>query len=76
MCRLSYSVYQLSQPNYPIAGLWNQGINAHPSLHFWRPPKHVNIKTRRKLPKYTPEYTFRMKSVNISWLYIHFGIYV
>ena len=62
--------------NSHLAGPWNQGIIAHQTPHFRRPPKHVNNKGPSVFAQTSSKYTFRTKSFNSIWKYISFGRYV
>ena len=59
-----------------LAGSWNQGIIAHQTPHFRRPPKHVNNKGPSVFAQTSSICTFRTKSFKSIWKYISFGIYV
>ena len=59
-----------------LAGSWNQGIIAHQTPHFRRPPKHVNNKGPSVFAETSSKCTFRTKSFKSIWKYISFGIYV
>ena len=59
-----------------LAGSWNQGIIAHQTPHFRRPPKHVNNKGPSVFAETSSKCTFRTKSFKSIWKNISFGIYV
>ena len=62
--------------NSHLAGPWIQGIIAHQTPHFRRPPKHINNKGPSVFAQTSSKCTFRTKSFNGIWKYISFGIYV
>ena len=70
-------VYGVCHSQYShLADPWNQGIIAHQTPHFRRPPKHVNNKGPSVFAQTSFKCTFRTKSFNSIWKYTSFGRYV